>query len=60
MPFSAKVIRIKDHNEDHEVGGQDLPVVVTLATAPQHTAPQLRGLCRIKRGGSRRQVDCDL
>lgn len=38
MPFSAKVIRIKDHNEDHEVGGLDLPVAVTLATAPQHTA----------------------
>jgi hypothetical protein len=38
MPFSAEVIRIKDHNEDHEVGGLDLPVAVTLATAPQHTA----------------------
>lgn len=38
MPFSAEIIRIKDHNEDHEVGGLDLPVVVTLAMAPQHTA----------------------
>ena len=38
MPFSAEVICVKDHNEDHEVGGHDLPVVVTLAAAPQHTA----------------------
>jgi hypothetical protein len=38
MPFSAEVMYIKDHNEDHEVGGLDLPVAVTLATAPQHTA----------------------
>jgi hypothetical protein len=30
MPISAEVIRIKDHNEDHEVGGLDLPVTVTL------------------------------
>ena len=42
MPFSAEVICVKDHNEDHEVGGLDLPVVVTLATAPQHTAAQSR------------------
>jgi len=38
MSFSAEVIHIKDHNEDHEVGGLDLPDAVTLATAPQHTA----------------------
>lgn len=38
MPFSAEVIHIKDYNEDHEVGGLDLPVAVTLATAPKHTA----------------------
>ena len=38
MSFSAEVIRITDHNEDHEVGGQDLPVVVTLTTPRQHTA----------------------
>jgi hypothetical protein len=38
MPFSAEVIHIKDHNEDHAVGGLDLPVTVTLATAPPHTA----------------------
>lgn len=37
MPFSAEVIRIKDHNEDHEVGGLDVPVAVTLATEPQNT-----------------------
>lgn len=36
-PFSAEVICVKDDNEDYEVGGQDLPVVVTLAAAPQHT-----------------------
>lgn len=38
MPYSAHIIHIKNHNEDHEVGGLDLPIVVTLATAPQHTA----------------------
>ncbi|WP_194713067.1 hypothetical protein [Noviherbaspirillum soli] len=38
MAFSAEIIHIKDHNEDHEVGGLDLPVAVTLATEPQHTA----------------------
>jgi hypothetical protein len=37
MPISAEVIRIKDHNEDHEVGGLDLPVTVTLETSHEHT-----------------------
>jgi hypothetical protein len=37
MPISAEVIRIKDHNEDHEVGGLDLPVTVTLETSREHT-----------------------
>ena len=37
MPISAEVIRIKDHNDDHEVGGLDLPVTVTLETSREHT-----------------------
>lgn len=38
MLITAKVIRIKNHNDDHEVGGLDLPLTVTLATAPEHTS----------------------
>lgn len=38
MPITVEVIRIKDHNDDHEVGGLDLPLAVTLATAPGHTS----------------------
>jgi hypothetical protein len=37
MPISAEVIRIKDHNDDHEVGGLDLRVTVTLETSREHT-----------------------
>lgn len=37
MSISAEVIRIKDHNDDHEVGGLDLPVTVTLETSREHT-----------------------
>jgi hypothetical protein len=37
MPISAKVVRIKDHNEDHEVGGLDLPVTARLETSREHT-----------------------
>jgi hypothetical protein len=37
MSISAEVVRIKDHNEDHEVGGLDLPLTVTLETSHEHT-----------------------
>lgn len=38
MPITAIVIRIKDHNDDHEVGGLDLPLSITLSTASEHTS----------------------
>lgn len=38
MSISAEVIRIRNHNDDHELGGLDLPVTVTLSTHPQHAA----------------------
>lgn len=38
MSISAEVIRIRNQNDDHEVGGLDLPIAVTLSTLPQHAA----------------------
>jgi hypothetical protein len=37
MSISAEIFRIEDHNEDHEVGGLDLPVTVALETSREHT-----------------------
>lgn len=37
MPITAEIIRIKDHNEDHEVSGLDFPLTVTLEASREHT-----------------------
>lgn len=36
MPITAKVIRIKDHNDDHEVGGLDLPLSIARNSLRAH------------------------
>jgi hypothetical protein len=38
MAVAAVVVAVRDHNDDHEVGGQDLPATVILRTDTEDTA----------------------